>query len=204
MKASLDKFQSYSNYVHGYDATIKFLYEGIEINKIAAPDAVYPLLFLIRHFIEIGCKGNIHALAITSGLTDGTGRIHQLRPLYDAVKIHFNNVVAKTQMTVAQEEEFKKAHDNLNELVKLFENIDPNSVAFRYPKTIQKKTRSLDVDLNEIYNQYVQAKDFLIYLADFMLGNRKTFYEDTGYFLAGGIWDDKGTLQDDKKFNGGI
>lgn len=154
--------------------------------------------------IEIGCKGNIHALAVTSGLIDGTGLIHQLRPLYDALKVHFNDVAAKTQMTVAQKKEFNKAHKNLNKLMKYFEHIDPNSVAFRYPKTIQKKNHSFEEDLNEIYQRYLKAKNFLIYLADFMLGNRKTFDEDTGYFLACGIWDDKGTWQDDKKLSGGI
>ncbi len=206
MTVDLDKFQSYSNYLDSYKKSIRHLYDGLTEKKITALDAAFPMLFLMRHFLEIGYKGNIYHLAKTSDVTDGLNdATHDLPTLHTAFKIQFTAAAAVANISKPKTKEFNKYHRKLGGLVKLFDRIDRKGIAFRYPsKKGSTKSPQGTIDLEKTYQDFDEAKEALIYLEDFMVGNLAKFDQKKDWILAGGIWNDSGTWQDDKKLIGGI
>jgi hypothetical protein len=208
MTVDFDKFQSYSNYLDSYKKSIKTLYQAIESQQIAPLDAVFPLFFLIRHFLEIGYKGNIYDLARTTGIPHGLNKpTHHLPTLHTSLKNQFTAAAIAAKMTKAKTKEFNKYFRKLSELVKQFEKIDHAGVTFRYPDPNKKNaatTPGLTLDVKQTYKQFDEAKELLIYLQDFMVGNLKKFDEEKNSIWAGGIWSDNGIWQDGKKLTSGI
>ena len=63
MDIILSSHPSYSLYLKSYYNAVKVLFDYIAEKQIRNEDIAIPLLFLIRHSIEIGYKGNINYLA---------------------------------------------------------------------------------------------------------------------------------------------
>lgn len=96
-----------------------------------------PMLFLIRHTLELGYKGNIVELEKVSGLesalkfngTDG----HNLEKLHQDFERHFKETAKRYVINADVLEQFNHLNSKLTKLNNVLHHFDSGSYAFRYP-----------------------------------------------------------------------
>lgn len=112
-------------YIIGYKEAADSLVESIANRKGSADSLIFPIVFLYRHYIEIRLK---------SLLQDGCRLLdreykqkseHQLSKLWPKVRTILN------ELWPDEDGEDLKAIDSL---ITQFEEVDPRSTTFRYPK----------------------------------------------------------------------
>ena len=114
-------------YAIQYKEAYKLLYKTKTIDSIAIP-----ILFLIRHYLELILKANIKYFAKYSESNSMIKEIdnkHDLLPLSNSFKEHWTKVKKTYNLNINDTEYFNK----LDELIKKFNELDKKSFSFRYP-----------------------------------------------------------------------
>jgi len=153
-----------------YDEVIGFLLEMIIHDKIHIHDIYLPLLFLIRHSIEIGLKSNIQeAIENYSFKTKKNIRnIHSIEQLYNLFigdngyksLINFDKM---SQETLTQFNDYSKQLENLKTIM---HELDVNSEIFRFPVNRENNENQLHLEKDTIYkiiNLYYLTDTFISY-----------------------------------------
>jgi hypothetical protein len=117
-----------------YDEVIEFLIEGILMNDYDLQKLYLPLLFLIRHSLELALKDYIYETQSLSDLIKDKDYTHEhsLARLFNCYD-YFLSKVPLTQMSPvakAQYEGYKPMYDQLHGII---HDLDVNSRYFRYP-----------------------------------------------------------------------
>jgi len=208
MNITLNSKMNYSFYLKSYNDAVSILYNTILENKTSRDDITIPLLFLIRHSLEMGYKGNINYLSKYSDIDNCVNyQKHNLLPLHNALKMHFENTSIKLSLDKERVNEFLRYYNEIEKLSGFFKSIDNDSTFFRYPVDKNGRMRSVsneNVDISSIVASYNRVIKFLMFLSDLLLSNIKTFEEENTSVLAGGLWNDAGQWDDNKKWNGGL
>jgi hypothetical protein len=129
-------------YVAGYFQAARALLEGPH-DKFFLQFAIYPVVFLYRHYLELEIKGVMMATAelLKKPLPD-FGNDHAILSLWSKFK----------QMLPAEHEAFREA-PNIERLLKQINDIDPKSMDTRYGLRRDLKSRSLPKVLEfDVYN----------------------------------------------------
>jgi hypothetical protein len=151
-----------------YNHIIEFFLKGIIEGKFDIRKLILPLLFLIRHSLEIGWKSNIAETQKKSKLIKGKdySNEHSLATLYNCYsnflnKIEENNLHEDTLKIITA---YQIKYNKLNDII---HNLDFNSNFFRFPfdesgKKINLKNKTLSNVLNLLY----ETDDFVTFIDD--------------------------------------
>ena len=158
-----------SNYVYAmqYEKSFNILYDANEaIDTIALP-----MLYSLRHYLELILKANIEYFHKFSKLNDMVNsEEHKLFPLAHAFEKHWNKVIEKFNIKIDDSEYFK----NLYKLVEIINLLDKNSMGFRYAYTKKrddnKPKKHFDwmktIDIFEIKKLFDKVTPLLDYSMD--------------------------------------
>lgn len=167
---------STSNLVYAmqYKEAFDALYESDKpVDTIALP-----MMFLMRHYLELILKYNImyfDKFSDTNYLTGSLNSIHNLEKLADGFKQHWNSVVTKHNLSADGSEYFS----NFQDLINLIHHLDGFSMSFRYShdKNGDKNfehTKTLNI--KEIKGLLEKVVPLLDYSMD-------VFYHEIGQFI---------------------
>ncbi|MBR1626674.1 MAG: hypothetical protein IJ681_05970 [Bacteroidales bacterium] len=140
-----------------YDSMANLLCEGIINSELLVDDIYLPLLFLIRHSLELGLKGNLYEVKFKN-------KGHSPVSLYS----DFNHFIEDALLNIKEKDLFEETfvkNEKLLNLTSKIKNIDNNSQYFRFP-----------VDQNGHYTNAIQNDIILLDLLD--------LYYETDSFLS--------------------
>lgn len=122
-------------YAEGYRVAAKAAISECEKDRTTNDILVYPIVFLYRQYIELRLKEILSVLRYCNGETCDFPNIHVLNTIWLQVKEQYQELGES-----ANSEDFQ----NGNRLILEFDQIDDQSMAFRYPvDTKGKDTLSL-------------------------------------------------------------
>ena len=151
-------------YVSGYREAADSVVDNAE--ELGVDLLVYPVMFLYRHFLEIGLKHNLIVLKRYLGEPSGFPYHHRLDLLWNEVR----SLMEKEWKT----EEHIKYYDSIGDRIMEFQKIDEASFSFRYPVTKQNLSSLSDVpDVNgrgKAIINLVQVKEVVHEMAMFIEG----------------------------------
>ena len=130
-------------YVLGYREAADSLVENAE--ELGVDLLVYPVMFLYRHFLEIGLKHDLTVLKRYFREPLKLPPHHRLDILWQEVR----SLMEKEWNTAMHTEYYDAIGDRITE----FQQIDEQSYAFRYPVTKQNTS-----SLNSVSNIYEEGK----------------------------------------------
>ncbi|WP_298265935.1 hypothetical protein [uncultured Lutibacter sp.] len=170
------KFNSYLgynrdwwNYYGQYKNAIDELVNGIE-NGIPIDTVSLPLLFMIRHSIEIGLKANILKLQKVHSTIEkiklGGTKSHSIEILYNKFEEHLTSINENFEVRKSIQEEIKKYLDYFKPLKNKLHKLDQGSFNFRYPVDIKGNYNfnwDKEENIADIINLYYRIQPFLIF-----------------------------------------
>ncbi len=163
--------QRNASYAVQYQEAFEFLFNNRENAKKESKLIDLPLLYLLRHYLELSFKYNIEYFKCYSGkpdyLTKLNGGTHKIDFLYEAFKLHFDESLKK----VTVEKDLKTQIDNyfveLKKLVHTLSKLDNDGVSFRYSDDkngTENIATEQKIDLiEEVGKPYKNSKDLLDY-----------------------------------------
>ena len=160
-----DYLESYSN---AFEVLIKEVKTGFHADLLA-----YPILFIARHCLELGFKGNIRYFSKYSQKDNSTKKAgHHLEGLFNDFKLHVTETIKilKTNYGIEIDKEdikdFKMYCEETEKLTNIFHLLDRNSDSFRYPVNRDnnnsfnyKETINL-LDVIELFNKSMTLLKF--------------------------------------------
>lgn len=150
-----------------YDFAIRDILLAIKSKQISINDVYLPLLFLLRHCLEIKLKFSIMNLGNVVNNTDrakahGT---HSVKDLYDILANHTDGAIESITNP-----EFKKQSEDLRHVTEQYKDtialLDANSFLFRFPKDRKGNNSNFIPRLNcvsEILKLYWESDLFLCF-----------------------------------------
>lgn len=154
-----------SNFVYAmqYERAFEILYLSNEsVDRIALP-----MLYSLRHYIEVILKYNIDYFHEYSGSNSMVNKTeHKLVPLANAFKEHWTIVVKKFSLTVAYDEKY---FSELFKLIDKLNNLDKYSTSFRYShdKNNQRQfDRLKTIDIRALKTLLDDVKPLLLHSID--------------------------------------
>lgn len=149
-----DKFVMYSE---GYKKAAEVLYSFCKGNSFFNNTVVYPIVFLYRHFLELRLKELIVMGYSYLDMVKDFPNNHNLLNLWN---------LYRNEILVNVEDFDKDALNNVERLIKEFNQIDGNSFSFRYPVDTSKERKpSLSIDTIDLEN-FSKVMEKLIYFFD--------------------------------------
>ena len=151
------------------ECTIAILSE-IEGKRLSIDDVYLPLLFLLRHALEVKLKD---ALFHLESLDAGKGfseekiiRIHSVNKLYGMLLDRI-----REPFKLIKDEKFKVESENLRKVaeryINIIEELDPNSFSFRFPRDRKGRVSNFSPKpdcLYEILKLYLESDSFLCFV----------------------------------------
>jgi hypothetical protein len=170
------KFESYIgwntswwHYYGQYKNVIDEIVGGIE-NNTPIDTVSLPLLFLIRHSIELGLKSNIIKL---EGVNTKVGKIklsgtkyHSLENLFSKFVEHLNVIIKEKKISQSIKNEIDNYLTQFEPLKDILHSLDVGSFNFRYPVDTDGKLnfdRNDKVNVADIVNMYYKIQPFLVF-----------------------------------------
>ncbi len=167
-KSSLigDNFDDYSLARQYQNAYKVLLSSTLAIDTIAMP-----ILYLIRHYLELLLKINIEYFSNYSNsncyLTKSTDT-HELKKLNEAFFHHYNRAVENIVLNIS-DEEIDNVKNALSNIIDRLDDIDKSSQSFRYVYDKKKKRqfeKSQYIDFHELIALLEEGEKILLYSID--------------------------------------
>jgi hypothetical protein len=170
------KFESYIgwntswwHYYGQYKNVIDEIVDGIE-NNTPIDTVSLPLLFLIRHSIELGLKSNILKLEevnkkVAKIKLSGT-KYHSLENLFNKFVEHLNVIIKEKKISQSIKNEIDNYLTKFEPLKDILHSLDDGSFNFRYPVDTDGKLnfdRNDNVNVAEIVDMYYKIQPFLVF-----------------------------------------
>lgn len=155
---------SHNNFVYAmqYYKSFEILYDsGTPIDTIALP-----LLYTVRHYLELVFKYNIEYFHKYSGSKNMVGKLgHSLLPLFNAFKEHWS--LTKENFNIVVDDQ--KLLSSLSKLIDIMNNYDSHAISFRYSHD-KEKNKNFDwldtIDIHELKLLLDDAKLLLNHSTD--------------------------------------
>jgi hypothetical protein len=175
--ARLGMYRTFSDYLSSYEYCVNEIYESMvgEGRPTSMDVVANPVLFMMRHSLEIGLKLNIKYLTKYSGKKDFIKIIlssHEIGKLWNCFKIHFNAIIKSSSISVKTKQQSINIFNNTEKFINLIESIDNEATAFRYPINTSGKIifeRNLTINLLEYKNLYDDTMKLLKYSIDVLI-----------------------------------
>jgi hypothetical protein len=159
----------------GFDVLTIMLIEEIANCTAVVKDVYLPLLFNVRHAIELALKGNI--LTIRDGsdaISDkDIGSEHSLCGLYNIFKDYLDTV-DWTQLSPQIQEQYQTYRAEYDKLNKALHDLDSHSRAFRYPfdtNGIAHRVSLTKNDIRKILRLYQLTDPFITFTTNVLIDN---------------------------------
>jgi len=181
--AQVGVYQSFGNYLASYEHVVQCLFTALEEGK-EMPDVIAPpLLFMMRHAMELGYKYTLWELhQMNEEPYDAkTYGNHKLRDLHTALRAQHQKAVTKYDLPDDEVSSFEDYCEKTQAGMSQFESLDATSFNFRYPMDkFGKPNFALDqtIDLTAIKQAFDDAMILLRLTAD-VLGD----YVDTHHWM---------------------
>ncbi|NQX42324.1 hypothetical protein SAMN05421820_11144 [Pedobacter steynii] len=117
-----------------FDGTIEMLIEGIINDGFDIHKVYLPLMFLIRHSLELALKFNIQRIQATSSLISQKDLTweHSLATLFNCYDDYLSKI-DQSKLSPVVQEQYKGYKPVYDELYSIIHNFDSNSRIFRFP-----------------------------------------------------------------------
>jgi len=175
-----DKFDSYLgyntswwHYYNEYKIVIGDIVTSVESKENPIDTVALPLLFLIRHTIELGLKANIIQFQKINKRIEkiklGGKGAHSIEFLYDKFMVHLNRIIKTNNIDKDILDQIREYKSKFNPLKTKLHNLDKGSFNFRYPVDIHGNrnfTWDTRENLFEIINLYYEIQPFILYTED--------------------------------------
>lgn len=155
-------------YANQYMEAFEFLFNNRNSLTGAGRLVDLPLLFLLRHSIEVILKYNIDYFKDYSGsqeLVNDLNKTHDIRKLYNAFIIHLNASFTNAEQSI--HEQINTMKGSLDKLIDNIEKLDKDSLSFRYAfdkKNNKTLNDGVTIDLiKDIWEPYKESKSLLAY-----------------------------------------
>jgi len=164
-----------------YDEAISILIGLVESGEAPLNDLYLPLLFLIRHAIELALKRNIAEIQpVSDDISQKDMRAkHSLAQLYNVFSQYLDRLdMSKlSQTTRDQYNEYRTNYDQLNDSL---HQLDSHSRAFRYPFDKDGNPQQLNLQktqLKDILKLYQITDPFLTFTTNILIENNLLNYD---------------------------
>jgi F0F1-type ATP synthase gamma subunit len=161
--------RSWGNYYSQYKNVIDDIVNGIE-DKTPIDTVSLPLLFLIRHSLEVGLKDNILKL---EAVNDKVAKIelrgtkyHSIEVLYNKFVQHLNTIKKNFRLTPSVVKEIDDYLNKFEPLKEKFHKLDNGSFNFRYPVDTEGNYNfnwNEEENLADIIDMYYSIQPFLAF-----------------------------------------
>ena len=145
-----------------YDITIDMLVLGVIKGQLSIDDIYIPLLFLLRHGIELALKSNIQDIGnkVPIKKQQKIGGIHSIEQLYHILLSYIEPAVEKIPQGDKFKIETESFIQNVAKLNNCIHNLDVHSRAFRFPSVERPLALKRD-SLVEALKLYYSTDAFL-------------------------------------------
>lgn len=139
LTAHFDSRSSFATYLGSYNRAFEILVHDIISTERHVNYIAYPMLFLARHWMELGFKMNLQYFAKYAGKSeDEKYTVHDLGKLLDLFEEYVKCAIENFQKydIIVEKEDvaaFKQLLEEVRKLQDIFQEIDKYSIAFRYP-----------------------------------------------------------------------
>lgn len=120
-----------------YDIAISEFLDAISQSTIDSNDCYLPLLFLIRHSLELKIKNSVYNIGgrVPIQIQNGLCREHSVAKLYQILTTYIDIAIDKIVNNASFKNESMEYQHKALLQVEQIKNIDANSLAFRFPFT---------------------------------------------------------------------
>ena len=174
--AHLGSCPKFSIYVSFYTCSIEKLFKSVSEGNETADIAAIPLLFLMRHTLELGYKFSlVYLCALNSTVFDpekNNGERHSLELLHRRLGSEYSQAIKKGLVP-----ESDRGFDDLYELtekaMRLFDGLDKKSTKLRFPNIDESSAfeHRKTVNLLVFKSAFDEAMPLLTNLADVIAGD---------------------------------
>jgi len=169
----LDKLTAYighsysdMNLVGQYENAVDILVNQIIEGKHRVDTIAHPLLYLMRHSIELGLKENIKYLKKYSKLPFPKSKTHTLRDLFSEFEKHYSKIAIENNFETELKEEYNKYTSDLKDVIKA---LGEEASSFRYVYATDGKkvfANSETINIYELKKKYDNSLVFITHTAD--------------------------------------
>jgi len=169
--AHVGLYQSFGAYLNSYEFVVEHLFAGITQHNQPVDVVAPPLLFLMRHAMELGYKFTLWELHEMNGEPYDAKAYgnHKLRELHAALRAQHAKAITKYELPDNEVSNFDEYCQKTEAGMKQFEALDGTSFNFRYPidKTgMPNFSRDQTVDLRAVKQSFDDAMILLRHTAD--------------------------------------
>lgn len=169
----------YVHYKSAIDVLVKSIEDGTPVNTVSLP-----LLFLVRHCLEIGFKANILKLETVSDaqlkMVDKYANTHSLSTLYGIFQTHLKAIQKSIITDIKTNQTIDVYLVEIERLKDIFHNLDYGSYHFRYPVNNQGKQNfdwNEQINIADIIELFYRLQPFILF-TDSVLAEYGAFYND--------------------------
>lgn len=152
-----------------YENAINIIIKEIKETKTRIDIVSHPILYMMRHSMELGYKSNFEYLEKYSNrkTSNKLKKSHDLGKLHAELKEHFDLISKSLSF---DQELVNKFHSYFDQTTEFITNLKPSeSSSFRYSKNIKRLKifqQTDTIDIGELKEQYDRAITLLVHTAD--------------------------------------
>jgi hypothetical protein len=171
MIAHVGGYQSFAAYLGSYVDAVDRLFKAVENREAPADVIALPLLFLMRHSMELGYKftlWELHQMNDEQYPHDHFIK-HRLPELHRALRDQYKKAAIKHDLPKHEVDRFKEYYKKTEAGMKQFNKLDDSSCKFRYPidtRGVSNFKSDQTVDLVLVKKQFDDAMTLLRHTAD--------------------------------------
>ena len=166
LTANIGHSYSDMNLVGQYENTVDILINQIIEEKHRVDTISHPLLYLMRHSIELGLKENIKYLKKYSKLPILKSKTHTLSDLFLEFEKHYKKIAIENNFEIELKEEYNKYTSDLKDVITA---LGEDASSFRYVYATDGKKifeNSKTINVYELKKKYDNSLVFITYTAD--------------------------------------
>ena len=170
--AHIGRCRSFSEYVLFYEHSIEKLFRDLSEGN-GTPDLIaFPLLFLMRHTMELGYKFSLfHLCKLNSSPFSPEakgGERHSLMELHERLGLEFSEAQRLGYASAKDREEFDEHYSVTEKGMRLFDELDQPATKLRFPNSDQRPVfpENKVVNLLELKNAFDEAMILLDTVVD--------------------------------------
>lgn len=154
-----------------YQDAVDKLYREVSEGNETADRIAMPLLFMMRHAMELGYKYTITKICEFNGTTyDAKKDLHFLKKLHKRLKEEFDTLWQNGGVSENKKSGFDEYYEITKDAMEWFDKIDPKGENFRYPNF----DRYAKINLLEVKNKFDEAMTLLTVTVDVITDGMET------------------------------
>ena len=165
--ARVGRYANFGAYLHGYEHAVERLYCEVSEHNETADMVAVPLLFLMRHTIELGYKFSLFNLCQLNGTSfepeAKNAEGHSFQKLHQRLRMEYSKALADGHVADKDHEVIEEYFAKTEKGMKLFDALDNKSTKFRYPTDKRSPVFHEDTEINllEMKNACDEALELL-------------------------------------------